>query len=83
MNSLETIIRGVIGIISLLSLCYVFSSNKKRIDWSIILKGLLIQVVFAICILKIKIIENLFQGVSNIFLAILNFTKDGSIFLLP
>ena len=31
--------------------------------------------------LKIKIIEQVFQGISNIFLSILDFTKDGSIFL--
>jgi len=78
---METIIRGCIGIITLLLLCYACSSNKKKINWKIVLKGLFIQLVFAICILKIKIIENLFKGISNIFLSILDFTKDGSIFL--
>ena len=37
--------------------------------------------LFAICILKIKFIEKLFEAISNVFLAILDFTKDGSIFL--
>ena len=81
MINIETIIRGCIGIITLLLLCYACSSNKKKINWKIVLKGLCIQLVFAICILKIKIIESLFQGISNIFLSILDFTKDGSIFL--
>ena len=81
MTSIETIIRGLIGIISLISICYFFSNNRKKIDWKIIIKGLLIQIVFAICILKINFIESLFQGISNMFLAILSFTKDGSIFL--
>ena len=49
--------------------------------WNIVLKGLLIQFIFAICILKIPVIEYVFNGVSNIFLSLLNFTKDGSIFL--
>ena len=78
---MEAIIRGAIGIISLLAICYLFSVNKHKIDWSLVFKGLLIQLLFAICILKISIIENLFQGISNIFLAILDFTKDGSVFL--
>jgi CNT family concentrative nucleoside transporter len=78
---MEAIIRGAIGIISLLAICYLFSVNKHKIDWSLVFKGLLIQLLFAICILKIAIIENLFQGISNIFLAILDFTKDGSVFL--
>jgi len=81
MNNLETIIRGLLGIIALLSMCYMLSSNKKQIAWKTVAKGILIQIIFAICILKIKIIENLFEGISNIFLSILNFTKDGSIFL--
>ena len=34
-----------------------------------------------LCILKINFIEEVFQAISNMFLAILNFTKDGSIFL--
>ena len=81
MINIETIIRGCIGIITLLFLCYICSSNKQKIDWKIVFKGLLIQLIFAICILKIKIIENIFQGISDIFLSILDFTKEGSIFL--
>ena len=81
MINIETIIRGGIGIIALLLLCYACSSDKQKINWKIVLKGLLIQLIFAICILKIKIIEQVFQGISNIFLSILDFTKDGSIFL--
>tara|TARA_B100001250_G_scaffold215304_1_gene184740 strand:- start:76 stop:1338 length:1263 start_codon:yes stop_codon:yes gene_type:complete len=78
---MEAIIRGAIGIVSLLAICYLFSVNKKQIDWSLVLKGLLIQLLFAICILKVSIIEKLFQAISNIFLSILDFTKDGSVFL--
>ena len=78
---MESIIRGLIGILALLLICYLFSSQKKQINWKIVFKGLFIQLAFAICILKIKIIENLFQWVSNIFLSILDFTKEGSMFL--
>tara|TARA_Y100001954_G_C15780655_1_gene589618 strand:+ start:550 stop:1812 length:1263 start_codon:yes stop_codon:yes gene_type:complete len=78
---MEAIIRGLIGVIALLFLCYLCSSNKKEINWSIVLKGLFIQLIFAICILKIPFIETIFQGVSNVFLSILDFTKEGSIFL--
>ena len=78
---MEEIIRGIIGVFSLLTVCYFFSMNRKNINWSLVLKGLSIQVLFAICILKVPIIENIFQAISNVFLAILDFTKDGSIFL--
>ena len=81
MGYTETITRGLIGVLALLFFCYLCSSNKKAINWSIVIKGLLIQLGFAICILHISIIEKLFQGISNIFLSILDFTKEGSIFL--
>ena len=81
MINIEAIIRGCIGIVCLLVLCYACSSNKKEINWSIVFKGLLMQLIFAICILKIGIIENIFQNISNVFLSILDFTKEGSMFL--
>ncbi|MBJ05049.1 MAG: Na+ dependent nucleoside transporter [Flavobacteriales bacterium] len=81
MTNIETIIRGLIGILSLIAICYLFSSDRKKINWSIVIKGLIIQIIFAICILKVSFIEKVFQSISNIFLAILDFTKDGSIFL--
>ena len=81
MSYTETIIRGLIGVVALLFFCYLCSSNKKAINWSIVVKGLLIQLGFAICILHISIIEKLFQGISNTFLSILDFTKEGSMFL--
>lgn len=81
MNNFEILLRGIIGIIFVLGVCYLLSSNKSKVKWNIVLKGLLIQFIFAICILKIPVIEYVFNGVSNIFLSLLNFTKDGSIFL--
>ncbi len=78
---MEGIFRGLIGIISLLAVCYFFSANRTKISWPLVVKGLSIQVLFAICILKIPVIENVFQSISNVFLALLDFTKDGSIFL--
>ena len=82
MTDFETIIRGSIGIIGLILICYAFSSNRKEIKWKIVAKGLLIQMIFAILILKVPFVQSLFQGISNVFLAILDFTKSGSIFLI-
>lgn len=81
MNNFETLLRGIIGIIFVLSVCYMLSSNRSKVKWTIVFKGLLIQFIFAICILKISFIEYIFNGISNIFLSLLDFTKDGSIFL--
>ena len=44
-------------------------------------RGLLIQIVFAVAILKIPFVQKIFDWLSSVFVTILNFTQDGSIFL--
>ena len=81
MTKTETIIRGIIGVVSMLAICYAFSSNRKKINYPLIVKGILIQIIFAICILKVPFIQDTFQFISDAFLAILNVTKTGAAFI--
>jgi len=78
---LNKILRGVLGLITLIIIAFAFSKRKNNIDWNLVWKGLLIQFVFAFCILKIPIIHDTFEWLSLIFITILNFTREGSIFL--
>ena len=73
--------RGILGLISLIFIAFLFSRNRNNIDWHLVWKGLLIQIVFAILILKVPIIQNGFEWLSSVFVTILGFTREGSIFL--
>ena len=73
--------RGLLGLITLILIAFLFSKNRKNIDWHLVWKGLLIQIVFAILILKVPIIQNGFEWISSVFVTILGFTREGSIFL--
>ena len=73
--------RGLLGLITLILISFLFSKNRKNIDWHLVWKGLLIQIVFAILILKVPIIQNGFEWLSSVFVTILGFTREGSIFL--
>ena len=73
--------RGLLGLITLILIAFLFSKNRKNIDWHLVWKGLLIQIVFAILILKVPIIQNGFEWLSSVFVTILGFTREGSIFL--
>ena len=42
----NNILRGLIGITSILGICYLFSSNRKQISWKLVFSGLLIQFDF-------------------------------------
>lgn len=79
--SVYNLIRGFIGLIFLIFVAFIFSRNKNKINWNLVTKGLLIQIIFAVLILKVPIIQNFFEWFSKVFITILNFTREGSIFL--
>jgi concentrative nucleoside transporter, CNT family len=79
--NLESFLRGVLGILVLTGILYLFSSKKKQIPWKLVGLGFMLQVVFAIGILHVPLIASLFDKVSSFFVVILDFTKQGSGFL--
>jgi concentrative nucleoside transporter, CNT family len=78
----KSVIRGIIGLFVLVFLAWVFSANRKAVNWGVVAKGLFIQVVLAILILKVPFVQQLFEYVSKVFLLILNFSREGAEFLL-
>lgn len=79
--SLGSVLRGVLGMIVLIALAFLFSSNKKAINWKTVGIGLGIQLLIAIGVLKIPIIQKAFEGIGQIFVNVLDFTREGSKFL--
>lgn len=79
--SFNSLIRGLIGLVSLLLISFLFSQNRKGINWRTVGIGLAFQVVIAIGVLKVPFIQNIFEFVGKIFVKILEFTQAGSKFL--
>ncbi|MEC7646163.1 MAG: nucleoside transporter C-terminal domain-containing protein [Bacteroidota bacterium] len=79
--SLTSIFRGILGIISLLAVAFLFSKNRQNINWKLVIKGLAIQMLFAILILKVPFISTGFEFVGKIFAKTISFTQDGTMFL--
>ncbi len=87
----ESIIRGIIGLILLLGIAYVFSNNKRKINYRLVINGLLLQFVLAVFVLKGEAMAHFwaplgwiklsFSWVSKFFVLILNFTTEGSKFI--
>ncbi len=80
--SVDSLWRGVMGMLALLLLAFLFSSNKKAIRWKTVGIGLLAQLLLAIGVLKVPFIQSAFEFVGKIFVKILDFTQAGSEFLL-
>jgi CNT family concentrative nucleoside transporter len=78
----ESVLRGLLGIATLIAVCYLFSSNRKAINWKLVGIGLALQLVFALGVLKVDFIARGFDVVSSFFVVVLSFTKAGSQFLL-
>ena len=69
------------GVVVLLLIAYLCSSNRKAINWKTVGFGLLLQFVLALSILKLSWVQNIFNAVGKIFVSILDFTAAGSVFL--
>ena len=74
-------IRGFIGISALLAVAFLFSSNKKSVDWRLVGIGVALQTVFGLLITKVDFVENIFAGISGGFVKLLSFAQEGAIFL--
>lgn len=79
--TLNGLLRGLLGMVSLLAIAWLFSSNRKAIDWWQIGKGLLLQIVVAVLILKVDFIAVGFEYVSSAFVKVTDFAKEGATFL--
>jgi CNT family concentrative nucleoside transporter len=80
--SFESFYRGIIGMISLVIIAYFFSANKNKINWKTTFLGLATQLILAILILRVEFVQNIFEFFGKIFVKTLDFTMEGSKFLL-
>ena len=80
--SIESIIRGIIGMTCLVLIAYLFSNNRKKINWKTAFLGLFTQLILAILIIRVEFVQNIFEFFGKIFVKTLDFTMEGSRFLL-
>lgn len=79
---IESLLRGVVGIITVLAVSYLMSSNRKKIDWKLVGSGLLIQFVLALSVLYVPFVGTLFELLGKAFIKLMDFTQAGVGFLL-
>ncbi len=79
--SINSLWRGVLGMFVLILISYLFSANRKAINWKTVGIGLTIQLLIAIGVLKVPFIQSAFESVGQVFVSILDYTRAGSQFL--
>lgn len=79
--SFQSIWRGILGMFSLIFITYLFSNNRRAINWRTVGIGLSFQIMIAIGVLKVPFIQAIFENVGQIFVSVLDYTREGSKFL--
>ncbi|PCJ89496.1 MAG: Na+ dependent nucleoside transporter [Flavobacteriales bacterium] len=79
--SFSSISRGLLGMAVLVGIAWLCSNNRKAVNWALVGKGLLIQLIFAVAVLKVPFIASGFNLVGKFFREIIGFTQAGTHFL--
>ena len=82
MSFLVLLGRGLLGVLVLIGLAVLFSSNRRAINWKLVGAGIGLQLVFAGLILGTEAGRALFDAIGGAFVTLLSFTYAGSEFVL-
>ena len=78
---LSRLLRGLLGLAFLLGTVWVCSAHRRSIRWPLVAKGLGLQIVFALLVLKTGLGRGFFTAVNDVFVALIGYTNAGSRFL--
>lgn len=74
-------VQSLIGVVLLLGLAWLLSSDRKNVPWRIIAWGLGLQMLFAVLVLKTPPGRWLFDQLNTLVITLLGYTNDGSRFI--
>jgi len=72
---------GLIGIVLILGIAFLFSNNKKRINLRLVVSGLILQIAIAVLVLKVPPVQRFFQHIGKGMQHIEAFAKEGAGFV--
>lgn len=78
----SNVLRGILGLVVILFICYLFSIDRKAINWKVVARGLLFQIILALGVLYVPFVQTFFEVVGKLFVYILQAAETGAIFLL-
>lgn len=72
---------GLFGLAVLLGITWLFSNNKKAVDWKLVGTGIALQIGFAALVLLVPGGRDVFDWLGKGFVKILSFVNEGSNFI--
>ena len=76
-----SIVKGIFGMVVILFIVWLFSYNRKNINWGTVFKALALQLVIALSVLLFPAVQSAFELFGKCFVAVLGWTRAGSEFL--
>lgn len=91
MDIIISILRGVLGLLLLVGVAFLFSNNKKMINWKLVVTGIAIQITFAVFIIHSETLRSWFfplgwpkdiiNWLGAAIVSLLGFTTEGAKFV--
>jgi concentrative nucleoside transporter, CNT family len=72
---------GLIGILIILGLAFLWSNNRKKINYRLVISGLILQLLMAVFILKVPFGQKIFYWLGEAVNKLLDFSKEGGFFV--
>jgi CNT family concentrative nucleoside transporter len=72
---------GLVGMAAILLIAWGISADRKNVNWKLVGLGVGLQVIFGFLVLKTPFGRGLFQAANAVFLQLLEFTRQGAMFV--
>ena len=72
---------GLFGLAVLIGIAWLFSNNKRAVDWRLVVTGIALQIAFAAVVLLVPGGREVFDALGKGFVKILEFVNAGSSFI--
>ncbi|GHH47291.1 NupC/NupG family nucleoside CNT transporter [[Pseudomonas] boreopolis] len=72
---------GLFGLAVLIGIAWLFSNNKRAVDWRLVGTGVILQVAFAAVVLLVPGGRDVFDWLGKLFVKVLSFVGEGSSFV--
>jgi CNT family concentrative nucleoside transporter len=81
MNALGAVAFGLFGLAVLVGIAFVFSNNRRAVDWKLVGTGVALQIAFAAIVLKLPLGRETFNAIAIGFVKLLDYVNVGSQFI--
>ncbi len=81
MEILENVVRGLVGIAGLIGISFLFSTDRKNIDWLLVIKGIALQIFIAILMLKVPFVRYIVDLIVQGFVIMIDSTEEAAKFM--